>query len=267
MTNPSQDPYRGFGPQTPETTPPRQPSGPAAAKAPAPGPAGRRRPSEHPWARSALEFALALTVLALVQAFVVKAYQIPSASMERTLMTGDRILVNRLDDTVARGDIVVFEHGDTWETMRRTPSDSTAVNILRVVGSVVGLGPSTRAHTVKRVIATGGEKVACCDDAGHVTVDGVALNERYLGSDLPFEPGTNDCSSASRSARCFPEITVPAGSLFVLGDNRSNSADSSVGCRGRPEAQDCARFVRTDQVIGPVIARFWPPSAIGGVDR
>ena len=182
-------------------------------------------------------------------------------------MTGDRILDNRLDDTVARGDIVVFEHGDTWETTRRSPSDSTAVNVIRVVGSVVGLGPSTRAYTVKRVVATGGEKVACCDDGGHVTVDGVALNEGYLGSDLPFESGSNDCSSSARSARCFPEITVPPGSLFVLGDNRANSADSSVSCRGRPEAQDCARFVRTDQVVGPVIARFWPPSAVGGVAR
>lgn len=215
--------------------------------------------------RSLLEFTLAITVLALVQAVAIKAYQIPSASMERTLLVGDRILVNRLDPTIERGDIVVFEHGDTWETTRRSPSDSTVVNVLRVIGTVVGLGPSTRAYTVKRVIATGGETVSCCDEAGRVTVDGVARPEAYLGSNLTFEPGTNDCTSSPRSARCFPQITVPPGSLFLLGDNRANSSDSAVSCRGRPEAEDCARFVRTDQVVGPVVARFWPPSAIGGV--
>ncbi|MCA1782736.1 MAG: signal peptidase I [Dermatophilaceae bacterium] len=252
-------------PPTPRPSPPQQPSDRPAPAAPAPrGP----RPWDRPWVRSFLEFTLAITVLALVQAFAVKAYQIPSASMERTLMTGDRILVNRLDDTVGRGDIVVFEHGDTWESTRRSPSDSTTVNVIRVIGSVVGLGPSTRAYTVKRVIATGGEKVACCDDNGHVTVDGVALTEGYLGSDLTFETGTSDCSSSPRSARCFPEITVPVGSLFLLGDNRANSSDSAVSCRGRSdESEECARFVRTDQVVGPVVARFWPPSAIGGVDR
>jgi signal peptidase I len=185
--------------------------------------------------------------------------------MERTLMTGDRILVNRLDESIDRGDIVVFEHGDTWETTRRSPSERTVVNLLRVVGSVVGLGPSTRAYTVKRVIATGGETVACCDDAGRITVDGSPLQETYLGSNLAFEQGTNDCSSSPGSSRCFPDITVPAGSLLVLGDNRANSSDSVVACRGRQEAGDCARFVRTDRVVGPVVARFWPPSAIGGV--
>lgn len=212
-----------------------------------------------------MEFAAAIIVLAFVQAFVVKAYQIPSASMEQTLLTGDRILVNRLDSHVERGDVIVFEHGDTWESARRSPSESPVVNVIRVIGSVVGLGPSTRAYTVKRIVATGGEKVACCDDVGNLTVDGVSLEEDYLGSNLPFTPGEVDCSSEQRSFRCFSEITVPAGSLLMLGDNRSNSADSVVGCRGSTDADGCARFVREDQVVGPVVARFWPPSQIGRI--
>jgi signal peptidase I len=262
------DAYRGAVPETPATTP-RTPPGDEEDRGPdqhGGPPAARRRRGPHGWSRTVLEFVLAIAVIALVQAFVVKAYQIPSASMERTLMTGDRILVNRLDGSVARGDIVVFEHGDTWESARRSPSESVTVNVVRGVGSLVGLGPSTKAYTVKRVVGTGGDRVACCDDEGRVTVDGLALQEDYLGSDLPFEPGANDCASMPRSVRCFPEVTVPEGSLFLLGDNRANSADSAVACRGLDEAGDCARFARVDRVVGPVVARFWPPSAIGGLD-
>lgn len=219
----------------------------------------------HPWLRTLVEFLIALMVIALVQAFFVKAYQIPSASMEQTLMTGDRILVNRLDSGIERGDIVVFEHGDTWESTRKSPSDSAVVNGVRVVGWIVGLGPSTRAHTVKRVIAMGGETVTCCDEEGRILVDGMPLDEGYLGSDFEWVPGMVDCESDSRSLRCLPEITVPEGHLFMLGDNRTNSADSSIGCRGGPATGDCARFVREDQVIGPVVGRFWPLTRIGGI--
>lgn len=226
---------------------------------------GRRESRMRPWLRTLLEFGAAVLVLALVQAVFIKAYQIPSASMEQTLLTGDRILVNRLDSSIERGDIIVFEHGDTWETTRRSPSDSTFVNVVRAVGTVVGLGPSTRAYTVKRVIATGGEKVTCCDDEGRVTVDGEPLEEDYLGSNYPWTPGTDSCDGDVPSSRCLPEITVPEDSLFLLGDNRTNSADSSIGCRGRTGVAECGRFVRADQVVGPVIARFWPPSRVGGV--
>lgn len=224
----------------------------------------RRESRLRPWLRALIEFTAAVAVLALVQAFFIKAYQIPSASMEETLMTGDRILVNRLDSSIERGDIVVFEHGDTWETTRRSPSDSTFVNIVRAVGSVVGLGPSTSAYTVKRVIASEGETVTCCDDEGRITVDGEPLTEDYLGSNFTWTPGTDDCAGDQPNLRCLPEIRVPENSLFLLGDNRTNSADSSVACRGQTEAPDCGRFVRTDQVVGPVIARFWPPNRIGG---
>lgn len=250
--------YRGCVPETPQAPS----TGPAAGP---PAPPADRRPHRSGWPRTIVEFCVAITVIALIQGFAIKAYQIPSASMEQTLEVGDRILVNRLDNTVERGDIVVFEHGDTWAAARKSPSDRALVNVARLVGSVIGIGPSTKAYTVKRVVGIGGEKVACCDADGRVTVDGVALNEDYLGSNLPFEPGAQDCTGDARSVRCFPEITVPAGSLLVLGDNRANSSDSVVGCRAQNQADDCARFVREDRVVGPVVGRFWPPSAIGGV--
>ena len=226
--------------------------------------ATRRGSRLHPWLRTLLEFTAAIAALALVQALFIKAYQIPSASMEDTLLTGDRILVNRLDSSIDRGDIIVFEHGDTWETTRRSPSDSTVVNVVRIVGNVIGLGPSTRAYTVKRVIATGGEAVTCCDDEGRITIDDEPLEEDYLGSNFAWTPGADSCDGDAPNLRCLPQITVPEGAFFLLGDNRTNSADSAVACRGQTAASDCGRFVRSDQVVGPVIARFWPPNRIGG---
>lgn len=251
-------PYRWGVPESLPTPPPSSDARPGPTPAPTP-----RRTRLTPGLRTVTEFLIALTVLALTQAFIVKAYRIPSASMDETLLTGDRILVNRLDSSIGRGDVVVFEHGDTWADTHKSPSESILVNVARAVGSVVGFGPSIRAYTVKRVIATGGETVACCDAEGRITVDGVGLDEDYLGSDFAWEPGTNDCTGVNRSMRCLPEIVVPEGELFLLGDNRTNSADSANVCRGRTDAGECARFVRESQVVGPVVGRFWPPTQIG----
>ncbi|MDO5503604.1 MAG: signal peptidase I [Actinomycetia bacterium] len=254
----------------PETSDPRaagESTGAAAPRRPR-ADRPRRRSRLNPWVRTLLEFLVAVVVIALLQGFIIKAYQIPSASMEQTLMTGDRILVDRLESGIERSRIVVFEHGDTWADTRRTPSPSTLTNIGRWVGTIIGLGPSTRNYTVKRIIGLGGERVACCDLEGRVTVDGVGLEEEhYLGSNFDFEPGTLDCSSSPRSLRCFPELLVPEGQLFLLGDNRANSADSTIGCRGlREDVETCGRFITEDQVIGRVVARFWPPSHIGRVE-
>ena len=129
---------------------------------------------------------------------------------------------------------------------------------VRAFGDLTGIGPSNTAYTVKRVIGLPGQTVACCSADGRVTVDGTPLDEPYVYEDLPFTAGTLDCSSSPRSTRCFPEITVPEDNLLVLGDHRSESADSVIGCRGATEGPECARFVPLDRVVGPVVLRFWP---------
>jgi len=60
------------------------------------------------------EVLIAVLAVALVQAFLVKPFGVPSQSMEQTLRIGDRIVVNRTDTSVSHGDIVVFAHGATW---------------------------------------------------------------------------------------------------------------------------------------------------------
>ncbi len=229
------------------------------AEGPPPSPRRRRR---LPWFTEVL---VALVAVALVQAFLVKPFGVPSQSMEQTLHIGDRILVNRLDHTVARGDVVVFGHGTSWQEPRLPEAGNPLVRALRWVGDLTGIGPSNTSYTVKRVVGLPGERVACCSTDGRVTVDDRPLDEPYLFEDLPFTAGTLDCSTTPRSTRCFPEISVPRENLLVLGDHRSQSADSVIGCRGATEANGCARFVPLDRVVGPVVLRFWPPGDVGGI--
>ena len=211
------------------------------------------------------EVLIALVAVALVQAFLVKPFGVPSQSMEQTLNIGDRILVNRLGSDVAQGDVVVFGHGDTWGEKQRPPADNPVVRAVRAVGDVTGIGPSNTAYTVKRVIGLPRQTVACCSTDGAVLVDGRPLVEPYVYEDLPFTPGTLDCESSPRSTRCFPEITVPEGNLLVMGDHRSQSANSVIGCRGATEGPECAQFVPLGRVVGPVVLRFWPLSDAGGI--
>ena len=82
------------------------------------------------------EVIIALVAVALVQAFLVKPFGVPSQSMEQTLHIGDRILVNRLDHDTARGDVVVFGHGDTWQADEVPPA-----------ANVVDAGPARSSAT------------------------------------------------------------------------------------------------------------------------
>ena len=209
------------------------------------------------------EVIIALLAVALVQAFLVKPFGVPSQSMEQTLHIGDRILVNRLDHDIVHGDVVVFGHGNTWQEAKVPPAGNVVMRAFRTFGDLTGIGPSNTAYTVKRVIGLPGQTVACCSTDGKVTVDGGPLDEPYIYEDLPFTAGTLDCSSSPRSTRCFPEITVPSGNLLVMGDHRSESADSVIGCRGATDGPECARLVPESRVVGPVVLRFWPLGDIG----
>ena len=211
------------------------------------------------------EVLLALVAVALVQAFLFKPFGVPSQSMEQTLNVGDRIMVNRVNDTVERGDVVVFGHGATWQAAELPPETNPLVRAIRTFGDLTGIGPSNTAYTVKRVIGLPGDRVACCSSDGRVTVDDQPLDEPYVYEDLPFTPGSSDCTTSPRSTRCFPEIIVPSDNLVVLGDHRSQSADSVIGCRGATEGQECVRLVPEERVIGPVVGRFWPLGDIGGL--
>ena len=208
---------------------------------------------------------VALAIVSLVQAFVVRVHNVSSGSMEQTLGVRDRVLSSNLpylSSGPERGDIVIFGHGSTWEEPMRGPETNPVLAAVRIFGDVTGIGISNRTYTVKRVLGTPGDTVECCDAAGHLVVNGAPLAEPYVYQDIPFTAGGLDCASDPRSARCFGPIAVPAGSYLVIGDHRSNSADSVAGCRGLPEPGGCARFVPAERITGKVIAKAWPPGPV-----
>ena len=209
---------------------------------------------------------LAVVALSLTQAYVVKAYQVPSESMQPTLRHdgafSDRFLVNRLaylSEDPRVGDVIVFARPDTW-------GDEQEHGVLRriagALGDVLGVGPSNVDPIVKRVIGTTGQTVRCCDEEGRLLVDERPLEERYVENDLPFVRSELDC--AAGAPRCFPAVTVPAGMLLVAGDDRTRSDDSLTRCReAGASGEDCARLVPLDDVVGEAFAVIFPFDRLG----
>ncbi|AKT52239.1 signal peptidase I [Arsenicicoccus sp. oral taxon 190] len=181
--------------------------------------------------------ALVLAWLAMVgtRTLVLDWFAVPSASMEPTLQPGERILVDKRADDPVRGDVVVFD-GASFGARDDRP---VAVQVL---GRVLGESPGQ--HLVKRVIGVGGDRVRCCDADGRLLVDDRPLAEPYLAA--------GDTPSDVRF-----DVTVPPGTLWVMGDHRSRSADSRsrLGSPG-------GGFVPRADVTGRVVRVVWPPGRL-----
>lgn len=197
----------------------------------------KKKRSSGTWLREiAVVVVAALVVTSLVRMFVFQPFAVPSQSMENTLEISDKIVVSKAAG-FTRGDVVVFRDDLGW-----LPSERTRPGGLRGFAEKVGLLPdSTEQHLVKRVVGMPGDIVACCDNKGRVTVNGGSLDETsYLYPPEPTQP--------QRAARVPFRVTVPEGKIFVLGDNRYDSADSR--CHLDPDADTA--FIDEEAVLGPV---------------
>jgi signal peptidase I len=180
--------------------------------------------------------ALAVGLALLIQAFVIKPYQIPSGSMEPTLNIGQRVLVNRFiyhlkDPDI--GDIVVF-HPPVGANNDRCGSSHPALEACPTESP-----EESDQNYIKRIVAGPGDTLSV--HHGHPVVNGVEAKEDFI----------NPCRSGS-ACNLPKEITIPPDHYFMMGDNRGGSDDS--------------RFwgpVPRDWIVGQAFFTYWPPSRIG----
>ncbi|WP_369262592.1 signal peptidase I [Streptomyces sp. R35] len=147
-------------------------------------------------------------------AVVYRPYTVPTSSMTPTIDAGDRVLAQRIDGSEVRRGDVVVFRDKTWVT---------------------------NAAVVKRVVAVGGDTVSCCTN-GKLTVNGKQIDEPYLPKGSLAEI-TN-----------IPTVKVPEGRLFLLGDERQGSLDSSAHLTDAASGTVSRNAVsaRVDAVVWPM---------------
>jgi signal peptidase I len=233
--------------------------------------------------RAALRETVILAVIALVLyyvmlTFVARPYLIPSESMEPTLhgcsgCVGDRIMVDKVTFRFGSphpGDVIVFKGPPPWNLgYKSIRSHNALLRWLQNTLSFIGFVPPDENDLVKRVIAVGGQTVECRNNTG-LTVDGKKLTEPYLDpATLNTDPAVYPCLGSE-----FGPVSVPPGRLWVMGDNRTHSADSRMHCNSTSGDAMNGLMCTGDPMpgtvpVGNVIgkARFivWPPSRWGVV--
>lgn len=184
------------------------------------------------WRELPILVGVAVVVAVLVRAFVLQTFYIPSESMENTLEINDRVLVNKLVYDFRdpyRGEIVVFEAPELW---RSNPAEK---------------------DFIKRVLATGGDRIVCCDPEQRLVINGHSLDEPYIYHGIDGAP---DLASEEPF-----DVVVPAGRLWVMGDHRSHSGDSREQYLRTRDVQ--ASTIPVDSVVGRAFVVFWPVSRAG----
>lgn len=172
-------------------------------------------------------------VILLIRIFLIGAYVIPSGSMMDTIEIGDRVVTSKLTPKIfslKRGDVVVFHDPANWLNEEQA-------------------NPLKGDYLIKRVIGLPGDTVECEGNGQPVTINGEPINETAY-----IRPGVAPSS--------FPfSVKVSEGHVFVLGDNRANSADS----RYHLEDGDSG-LVPIDKVVGVGLVTFWPLNRVGVLD-
>ena len=208
--------------------------------------------SRQPWWDIPITIAIAVGIVLVITTFLAKPFSIPSGSMENTLGVGNRVLVNRAVyhvREIERGDVVVFDGSDSFVPVGDVPQRDPVTGALNWIGQSIGVVAPDSTDFIKRVIGVGGDRVVCCDEQGRVTVNGTPLDETaYL------YPGD------APSTQNF-DVVVPQGMLWVMGDHRSNSADSRVHM-GDPGGG----FVPASKVVGRAMAVLWPLSSLQALE-
>lgn len=249
-TDPGPDDVASEGAPSPDASP-AEPRTASRASARSASSHGRRRAARRSsWLDYLVTLVVALVIAVLVKTFLVQPFFIPSTSMVPTLETDDKILVSKLTPGVfdlERGDVVVFEDSLGWIADDPGRADTARYKVSKVL-SYVGLAPDPgEDHLVKRLIGMPGDHVVCSEAGGALQVNGVTLDEPYIN------PDNGACAYAF-------DVTVPDGKVWVMGDNRFNSADSAAHYNDYVTGgQDpSAAFVPESDITGKAVVVMWP---------
>jgi signal peptidase I len=198
---------------------------------------------------------LAAIVLSFVlKTFLVQSFFIPSPSMEDTLLIDDRVMVSKLAPgplPVNRGDVVVFTDPG-WLHAPTLPSRTGVAAWIDGALQAIGLAPSTADDfLIKRVIGTAGDKVECVIGGEDVNANGlmdgtIHVNGTPIDETVYLKPGEVACEADL-------DVTVPAESLWMMGDNRSQSGDSRAHMDGEGGGS-----IKISNVVGVAKIRTWP---------
>ncbi len=173
-------------------------------------------------------FAAAVTIVVIMLSFIMRIATVRGHSMDDTLSNGQVLIMSDMFYTPKQGDIIVIQQN----------------------------GGYFESPLVKRVIATGGQKLHIDFTNWEVTVDGKVIDEEYVKRGIPgVSMDKEEYYSVYNSY--FDEtgsITIPEGYLFVMGDNRNESSDSRSIYVG---------LVRENEVLGKVVFSLLPLSKLG----
>ena len=163
---------------------------------------------------------------------------------------------------------MVFKGPPNWNVgYKSIRSDNTAIRYAQNALSVLGFVPPDENNLVKRIIAVGGQTVECRAATG-LTVDGEPLYQPFLDPNtMDVDPVAYPCLGPE-----FGPVSVPEDRLWMMGDNRTHSADSRAHCTSTPEGVERGVYCTGDPISGTVPvenvvgkARFiaWPPGRWG----
>lgn len=198
-----------------------------------------------------LSICIAFVIVFLLKTFIGMPTTVKGTSMSPTFFPEEKLLLStwstNFDKVPDRGEIVTFEapsvelikHADLSNPIAIYDEDSKS---LYEKVMYYGLG-ITKTSYIKRVIGRPGDHVEIKD--GYVYINGVILKEPYISDALK-----TDMSLGGE----FSDIIVPEGYIYVLGDNRTSSADSRrFGC------------IPISKIEGKVACRWWPLNKFGTV--